>query len=101
MRLFREPARVVIDNDSSERFTIIDIFAHDRRGLLYAIATTLRELDLSVSLAKIATHLDQVLDVFVPTKRRQSEGRMRCTRTRWPGSGGRPAAGDRGSQYGK
>jgi [protein-PII] uridylyltransferase len=68
-RLFREPTRVVIDNDSSERFTIIDVFADDRRGLLYVIASALLELGLSVSLAKIATHVDQVLDVFYVTDR--------------------------------
>lgn len=64
-----EPTQVVIDNDSSERFTIIDIFAHDVRGLLYTIATALFDLNLSVSLAKISTHLDQVLDVFYVTDR--------------------------------
>ena len=69
MLLFREPTRVVIDNDSSESFTIIDVFAHDRRGLLYTIAVALRDLGLSVALAKIATHLDQVLDVFYVTDR--------------------------------
>ena len=69
LQLFREPTRVVIDNDSSERFTIVDVFAHDRRGLLYTIASTLLELGLSVSLAKIATRLDQVLDVFYVTDR--------------------------------
>jgi [protein-PII] uridylyltransferase len=68
-RLFREPTRVVIDNDSSERFTIIDVFADDRRGLLYIIASALLEMGLSVSLAKIATHVDQVLDVFYVTDR--------------------------------
>jgi [protein-PII] uridylyltransferase len=67
--LVREPTRVVIDNDTSERFTIIDVFAHDRRGLLYAVARTLRDLELSISLAKISTHLDQVLDVFYVTDR--------------------------------
>lgn len=61
------PMRVVIDNDSSDRCTIIDVFAHDRPGLLYVIARTIYELDLSVMLAKIATHLDQVVDVFYVT----------------------------------
>lgn len=68
-RLSPEPTRVVIDNESSERFTIVDVFAHDRKGLLYKIAATLLALDLSVSLAKIATSLDQVLDVFYVTDR--------------------------------
>ena len=63
------PTRVVIDNDSSDRFTIIDVFAHDRTGLLYRIADTLLTLNLSVALAKISTHLDQVVDVFYVTDR--------------------------------
>jgi len=55
---------VQVDNASSDGSTIIDIFAHDRAGLLYAITRRLFELGLSVQRAKIATHLDQVLDVF-------------------------------------
>ena len=62
------PLRVVVDNESSDRYTVIDVFAHDRNGLLYAITRTLYELRLSVSLAKIATHFDQVLDVFFVTE---------------------------------
>jgi len=66
------PTRVRIDNTTSDRATIIDIFAVDRRGLLYTIAKTLFDLSLSVSVAKIGTHLDQVVDVFYVTDR---EGR--------------------------
>ena len=61
------PLRVVVDNESSDRYTIIDVFAHDRPGLLYAITRALFELELSVVQAKIATHFDQVLDVFFVT----------------------------------
>jgi [protein-PII] uridylyltransferase len=61
------PQRVVIDNESSDRYTIVDIFAHDRPGLLYRIARTLSECELSVVLAKISTHFDQVVDVFYVT----------------------------------
>lgn len=61
------PMRVVIDNDSSERCTILDVFAHDRPGLLYTIAKTIVDLDLSVMLAKISTHFDQIVDVFYIT----------------------------------
>lgn len=67
--LLRDPPRVVIDNDFSERFTIVEVFAHDRRGLLYTLARALLELDLSISLARIGTQLDQVLDVFYVTDR--------------------------------
>jgi [protein-PII] uridylyltransferase len=62
------PMRVVIDNESSDRYTVIDVFAHDRPGLLYTITRTIYELKLSVFLAKIATHFDQVLDVFFVTE---------------------------------
>ena len=62
-----EPTRVVIDNESSLRSTVIDVFANDRPGLLYAIASTLLELKLSVMMAKIGTHVDQALDVFYVT----------------------------------
>lgn len=61
------PTRVVIDNDSSDRSTVIDVFAHDRPGLLYLLTRTIYDLGLSVLLAKIGTHLDQVVDVFYVT----------------------------------
>jgi [protein-PII] uridylyltransferase len=61
------PTRISTDNSSSERYTILDIFARDRTGLLYTITRTLFELDLSVSVAKIGTYLDQVVDVFYVT----------------------------------
>ncbi len=63
----REPTQVKIDNDTSDRFTIIEVFAHDRQGLLYVITKNIFELSLSVFVAKIATSLDQVLDVFYVT----------------------------------
>lgn len=61
------PTRITIDNDSSDRCTVIDVFAHDRPGLLYAISRSIYEMGLSVELAKISTHLDQVVDVFYVT----------------------------------
>jgi [protein-PII] uridylyltransferase len=60
----RCPTRVRVDNSTSERFTILDIFCHDRMGLLYTITHTIFQLHLSVHFAKIGTHLDQVVDVF-------------------------------------
>lgn len=61
------PTRVRTDNSTSAHYTIIDVFAADQTGLLYRITRTLYELGLSVWVAKIATHLDQVLDVFYVT----------------------------------
>ncbi len=56
--------RIRIDNRTSDSHTIINVFAYDRLGLLYSIASTLFEAGLSVDFAKIGTHLDQVVDVF-------------------------------------
>jgi [protein-PII] uridylyltransferase len=66
------PTRVTIDNTTAEKFTIIAAFTYDKMGLLYAIARTLFELGLSVSTAKIGTHLDQVVDVFYVTDQQTS-----------------------------
>jgi [protein-PII] uridylyltransferase len=63
----REPTVVQVDNDSSERYTIIDVFADDRQGLLYVITRAIFELGLSVHAARISTRLDQVVDVFYVT----------------------------------
>lgn len=62
------PLRVLVDAQSSENRNIIDVFAHDRPGLLYTISRAIFELGLSVDLAKIATHFDQVVDVFYVTE---------------------------------
>lgn len=61
------PTRVLIDNSTSQRFTVVDVIAADKAGLLYTIARALFELGLSVWVAKIGTHLDQVVDVFYVT----------------------------------
>jgi len=65
------PTRVRFDNRTSDQYTIIDVFAHDRLGLLYIITRQLYQLGVSVSVAKIGTYLDQVVDVFYAT---DSEG---------------------------
>lgn len=55
---------VSIDNDCSEKHTVIDVFAMDNPGLLYTLALVLYQHDLSVQLTRIATNVDQVVDVF-------------------------------------
>jgi [protein-PII] uridylyltransferase len=56
--------RVRIDNESSDTTTILEVFADDSPGLLYAIAKAIFESGLSVRSAKIGTYLDQVVDAF-------------------------------------
>lgn len=68
--MLRQCTDVRLDQESNDRFTIIDIFADDRQGMLYVIAKTMFELDLSVHAARISTRLDQVADVFYVTEAR-------------------------------
>jgi [protein-PII] uridylyltransferase len=60
----RQATEVRLDNETSERFTIIDVFADDRQGLLFVITNAIFQLGLSVHAARISTRLDQVADVF-------------------------------------
>ena len=69
MPIRRNRTEVKIDNDTSDHFTVIDVFADDKQGLLHEIAKTLYDLGLSVHSAKIGTRLDQVVDVFHVTER--------------------------------
>ncbi|MDH3950586.1 MAG: HD domain-containing protein, partial [Deltaproteobacteria bacterium] len=58
------PDKIVVDNSGSDFFTIIEIYTYDFPGLLYRITDALFRCDLDVWVAKIATKVDQVLDVF-------------------------------------
>jgi len=59
-----KPDRIVVDNESSGFFTIIEIHTHDFPGLLYKITHALFRRNLDVLIAKIATNVDQVVDIF-------------------------------------
>jgi [protein-PII] uridylyltransferase len=63
----RHPTEVHIDHEVSDTYTVIDVFADDKQGLLFVIARTLVSLDLSIHMARIGTRLDQVADVFYVT----------------------------------
>jgi len=60
----KRPPEVVIDNKSSDFFTLIEVFASDRIGLLYLITRTLFDLQLDIRIAKIGMKGDQTADVF-------------------------------------
>ena len=61
------PTRVLFDNVTSDRATILQVFAPDRLGLLYTAAKKIHDLQLGIVAAKIGTYLDQVVDVFYVT----------------------------------
>ena len=56
-----------MDNSGSARYTMVDITAPDRMGLLFTVTYALFQLGLVIHLAKITTNVDQVLDVFYVT----------------------------------
>lgn len=58
---------VEFDNDSSDAFTIIDITARDRVGLLFRVTRALYELNLDLASAKIVTEGVRVMDSFYVT----------------------------------
>jgi [protein-PII] uridylyltransferase len=58
------PHRINVDNKSSSFFTIIEVFTYDFPGLLFQITDTLYRCGLDIRVAKIATKVDQVVDVF-------------------------------------
>jgi len=58
------PQRIEIDNHTSSFFTIVEVFAEDFPGLLFSITDALFRCQLDVWVAKIATNVDQVVDVF-------------------------------------
>jgi [protein-PII] uridylyltransferase len=62
------PAQVHIDNQTSDRYTILSVFMYDRPGLLFDLAMVLVDLQFVLQFAKIGTYLDQVVDVFYITE---------------------------------
>jgi [protein-PII] uridylyltransferase len=71
-RRYRTPAhdggvdgvRVEVDLGASDFATVIEVHAPDHVGLLARVAAVFGDLDLDVSLAKVATLGDRVIDVF-------------------------------------
>jgi [protein-PII] uridylyltransferase len=55
---------VRIDNAASQFFSLVEVRAPDRVGLLYRITSGLHALGLDIHHAKIATYADGALDVF-------------------------------------
>ena len=64
---FTVEPRVIIDNQSSNRFTVIEINGLDRIGLLYDLTEALYKLNLNIASAHITTFGEKVIDVFYVT----------------------------------
>jgi len=60
----RLPAKVEVSNDESDFYTIVDITANDRLGLLHDLTRTISDQGHEIYISKVGTVLDQVADSF-------------------------------------
>jgi [protein-PII] uridylyltransferase len=60
----RLAAKVTIDNQASEVYSVIEVFADERIGILYDITKTLSDFGINIYRARIGSKADQVVDVF-------------------------------------
>lgn len=59
--------KVVIENTTSQQYTIIEVYGGDNRGTLYQLTQTLADFGLAIHRAKIATEVEQLIDIFYVT----------------------------------
>jgi [protein-PII] uridylyltransferase len=67
IKAFTVAPRVIIDNESSNRTTVIEINGLDRIGLLYDLTEALFRLNLNIASAHVTTFGEKVIDVFYVT----------------------------------
>jgi [protein-PII] uridylyltransferase len=67
IRAFSVSPRVIVDNDSSNRFTVIEINGLDRIGLLFDLTEALYRLNLNIASAHVTTYGEKAVDVFYVT----------------------------------
>ena len=63
----RKEDKVIVDEEASDFYTLIEVYTWDRPGVLHAITNGLFELDINIQLAKISTPGAQVADIFYVT----------------------------------
>ena len=61
--------KVIVDNTSSRRFTVIEVYGGDAPGALYKLTQTLADFGLDIHRARIATEVEQLIDIFYVLKR--------------------------------
>ena len=60
----RPKTRVIFDCQASENYTVLEVYASNKIGLLYNITHTLLDFGINTYRAKIGSKGDQVVDVF-------------------------------------
>jgi [protein-PII] uridylyltransferase len=67
IKAFTVETEVTINNQWSNRYTVIEVTGLDRPGLLYELTATLSKLSLNITSAHVATFGERVVDVFYVT----------------------------------
>ena len=67
LKAFVIEPEVTINNQWSQRYTVVEVTGLDRPGLLYELTTTLSKLNLNIASAHVATFGERVVDVFYVT----------------------------------
>ena len=67
LKAFAIEPDVTINNQWSNRYTVIEVTGLDRPGLLYELTATLSKLSLNITSAHVATFGERVVDVFYVT----------------------------------
>ncbi len=63
-RAVKSPIRVIIDNKTSDQYTILDIKCKNAPGVLYKITKIITTLGLQINTANVSTYGDRVVDIF-------------------------------------
>ena len=63
-RAVKAPTRIIVDNKTSENFTILDIKCKNAPGVLYKITKTLTSLGIQINTANVSTYGNRVVDIF-------------------------------------
>jgi [protein-PII] uridylyltransferase len=58
------PETVSVSNEESDFYTIVDVAANDRLGLLHDLTRVIAEHDLEIYISKASSVLDQIADTF-------------------------------------
>jgi [protein-PII] uridylyltransferase len=67
IKAFAVEPEVQLNNQWSNRFTVIEVIGLDRPGLLYELTSTLSRLGLNIASAHVATFGERAVDVFYVT----------------------------------
>jgi [protein-PII] uridylyltransferase len=67
LKAFALEPEVMLNNQWSNRYTVVEVTGLDRPGLLYELTATLSKLNLNIASAHVATFGERVVDVFYVT----------------------------------